>query len=493
MIIDRVAEAQGDIKAFKDEFNDKLERITRLLTSSNKKDVVQSSLTPKEDTETKPSLRQLGSPSINAPQLTSPGSRDSKLVEASPSGSSFTNGPESGGIDPFPAVTKQNTIAVEHNTAAQKLFRWPSIKRLLEKSRLKSSERDENYVMIHEMNKGPLRLYGRGQGQDPADPPTRTIIGPGSPAASSTPSDDSVDARSPASSPESFWGYGINPYVGEPRVESATGGLHIDNTLKLDPKTIDTLYQNYLVHLHILHPFIDEQYLNKVVKNFKKKYNPDAVGHPNVDALKDSGYNVPAKRKASDGQFWAVGPEAPSTGAPRSDHLLLDRSPTTAMVLLILALGKLCECREPLPGPIPTATNQKDPFYLGRPDSPSAAYYGQSPPESAPMRQSPSASGQSINASAPSPISLLRQNHRSPRSSAGESPLQSRNVDVVPGLAYYAQATDILGNLTGSTSLVYIQCCILAGLVAGQFANSIESLAWIQNAARTLCMLLNSE
>lgn len=61
---------------------------------------------------------------------------------------------------------------------------------------------------------------------------------------------------------------------------------------------------------------------------------------------------------------------------------------------------------------------------------------------------------------------------------------------MIPGLAYYSQATDILGNLTGSTSLIHVQCCILAGLYAGQLANSIESLSWIQNAARTLLVIL---
>ena len=512
MIIDQITTTQDDMRNLKEEVNQRFDRLERLMVGA--KELGRRSRSPKDDPETKPSVRQLDSPSLQTasnqsnappPSQTSPEKREHRVVDASPSGSSFhTSYTDNSGNDPFPAVAKQNAIAVEHNTAAQKLFRWPSIKKLLEKSRLKESEIDENFVMTYEANKGPLRLYGRGQGQDPAESASRMTFGSSSPAtsAASIPSDDTSEGRSPASTPENVWGYGINPYVGEPRPENTMGGLHPNNTLKVDPKTIDTLLQNYLRHMHILHPFIDEQYLTNLMNKFKRRYNPGEMvgGHPNVDALRgadvSSGFSVPAKRKASEGQFWAVGNEHPpaatttTTTTSKNDHPLLERSPATAMVLLVLALGKFCEHREPLPGPVPTIPRESA-LHPGRSGSPQGAY-GQSPPESTPMRHSPSSSGQSmVNASAPSPIGLLRQNHRSPRSSAADLLAQNRNLDVIPGLAYYAQATDILGNLNGSTSLIYIQCCILAGLCAGQLANSLESLSWIQNGARALCILLN--
>lgn len=517
LIIDSVAATHEDLKSLRhevrsdrEEFSKRFERLERLITGERENRV--SPKSPKDDSDVKPTARQLGSPGATAATApgqgtgpsgtksgaqSSPGKRDTNPTEASPSASFNTTVADGNGNESFPTIAKQNSIAVEHNTAAQKLFRWPSIKRLLEKSRLRYSERDENFVMTYELNKGPLRLYGRGQGQDPPESTSRLHMGPASPATSSLsgPSDDAAEARSPASTPESVWGYGINPYVGDPKPEGSAGGLHVNNTLKLDPKTVDALLQSYLRHMHILHPFLDEQHLTNVIKQFKRRYNPDPVsGHPSVDALRDASasYTLPAKRKASEGQYWAVGMEPPSAPSPsRPDHPLLERSPTTAMVLLVLALGKMCEHRENLPGPVPGSTKESS-IYPGRSRSPSGAYFAQSPPDSVSMRHSPSSSGQSIvNASAPSPIAMLRQSHRSPRTSMGELAVQNRNIDVIPGLAYYAQALDILGNLNGSTSLIYIQCCILAGLCAGQLANSMESLSWIQNAARALCVLLS--
>lgn len=450
-----------------------------------------------EDVEVKPSIVQKASPSANAANATtasstvlaSPGSRECKLIDASPSGSFNTSSATNDGPD----HTKLNDIAVEHNTAAQKLFRWPSIKRLLEKSRLKESERDENFVMDFELRKGPMRLYGRGQGQE-SDQSFRLGANAASPAAS-TSSGPSDEGASPASSADSFWGYGINPYLGDVRTDSNAGGLNSNNTLRLDGKTIDSLLHSYILHIHIMHPFLDEGNLTRIMDNFKRRYGlaGPTAGNVNIDALRDPNavFARPVKRKASDGQFFVNDSTPVSTTQSSTSTPLLERSPNTAMVLLILALGKICDHREPLPGPVPVNPADRS-TYPARSSSPQSGLFGQSPSDSSSIRHSPTSSSHSmVNPSAPSPtIGLLRQNHRSPRSSVGELPPQVRNLDVIPGLAYYAQATDILGNLTGSTSLIHVQCCILAGLYSGQLANSIESLGWIQNAARTLLVIL---
>ncbi len=64
-----------------------------------------------------------------------------------------------------------------------------------------------------------------------------------------------------------------------------------------------------------------------------------------------------------------------------------------------------------------------------------------------------------------------------------------KNADVIPGLAYYAYATDILGNLHGGNDLTYIQANLLAGLYAGQLARVFESWSWINSACRA-CQVL---
>ena len=497
-IIDQLTTTQDDLKTFRDEFLGRFERLENMLSAGgSKSERHHPAKVSLEDAEIKPSIGQKASPSANAANmatassavLASPGSRETKVIDASPSGSFNTSSVTNDGPD----HTKLNDIAVEHNTAAQKLFRWPSIKRLLEKSRLKESERDENFVMNFELRKGPMRLYGRGQGQEP-DQSFRLGASATSPAAS-TSSGPSDEGASPASSADSSWGYGINPYLCELRTDNNPGGLNSNNTLKLDSKTIDSLLKSYLIHIHIMHPFLDEGNLTRMMDSFKRRYGlaGTTVGNSSVDALRDpsTGFARPTKRKASDAQFFVNDSTPASTTQSSTTSPRLERSPTTAMVLLILALGKICEYREPLPGPVPVSTADRF-AYPARSSSPQPGIFGQSPSDSSSIRHSPTSSSHSmVNTSAPSPsIGLLRQNHRSPRSSVGESPPQVRNLDVIPGLAYYAQATDILGNLTGSTSLVHVQCCILAGLYSGQLANSIESLGWIQNAARTLLVIL---
>lgn len=498
--MDQLTTTQEDQKTFREEILGRFERLEDMLVSGNaKSERHHPAKLSLDDADVKPVIAQKTSPSTNAANiassssavLASPTSRDTKLVDASPSGSFNTSSATNDGPD----HTKLNDIAVEHNTAAQKLFRWPSIKRLLEKSKLKESERDENFVMDFELRKGPMRLYGRGQGQE-TDPSLRLVASAASPAAS-TSSGPSDEGASPASSADNSWGYGINPYLGENRSDNSVGGLNPNNTLRLDSKTIDSLLRSYLMHIHIMHPFLDEGHLTRMMDSFKRRYGLSGsnVNSTSIEAPRDpsTGFARPAKRKASDGQFFIneSTPASTAQGSTSTSCPLLERSPTTAMVLLILALGKICEHRLPLPGPVPVSTVDRV-SYPARSSSPQPGLYAHSPSESSSIRHSPTSSSHSMaNASAASPtIGLLRHTHRSPRSSIGELPPQVRNLDVIPGLAYYAQATDILGNTSGSTSLIHVQCCLLAGLYSGQLANSIESLSWIQNAARTLLVIL---
>ena len=482
----------------KEEFGGKLERIERLLSMQ-----MGNGTSILEEKDAKPPIHS-GSPnqpssssqksltSINQPTS---GSREQKLVDASPSGSFNTSSTDSSGIDLLPSVAKQNAIHTEHNTAAQKLFRWPAIKALLLKCQgLGFTESSENYVFNMELNKGPLHLYGKGQGPDPGD--GSPLTGAASPAASSTsaPNDEGSDASSPASTSDLLWGHGFNPFVGESRMDNPPGGLNADNTLKLDAKTIGMLHSSYMTHIHILHPILEENILSRIVESFKKRYgnslDPGStktgfavpVANATLDALRDSsaGFSKAVKRKHSDGQHWA---EANHTQAPASPKPLLERSPATAVVLLVMALGKICECREILPGPI-TGSSKELSHHTAHSYSP--AGLGTDSPPSFPMRRSPSSSSYST---VPSPVGLARQNHLSPRSSEASLLSHRKNLDVIPGLAYYAQATDILGNMTGSHDIIYVQCCLLAGLFAGQLANTVESLVWIQSAARGCCIL----
>jgi hypothetical protein len=69
-------------------------------------------------------------------------------------------------------------------------------------------------------------------------------------------------------------------------------------------------------------------------------------------------------------------------------------------------------------------------------------------------------------------------------------PPSPRNLNVIPGLAYFAAATDIIGNQLGGNSLLHVQANILASLYHGQLARIAEAQAYIHQAARALQVLL---
>ena len=433
---------------------------------------------------------------VEEPLPTRSGGKAQEPAEPGPNGSFTSTGGDSAGSESL--ANQTNAVYIEHDTAAQKLFRWRSIKALLRQSReLGFSDRTEDYVMDYETNKGVLRIYGRGRQMREVGDSSQSSGGAPSPAQSSSsgPHDEASSTGSPAASPESIWGQGFMPTVIENRPPACeVGGLNPDNTLKLDPKTMNRLYRSYLDNLHIFHPFMEERCLSSLVDQFKQRYNPHDIQSAKasfavpfaVDHLRESKLT---KRKHSDGLYYNNISEPALAPTSVSPKLMLDRSPNTALILLVMALGKICECREDLPGPVPDGSKDT-PNPLVHPYSPIGGRTD-SPPPSYPMRHSPSSSSHStVNYPNPSPLSMGRVGGlSSPRSSVGELPSSLRNVDVIPGLAYYAQASDILGNLVGFHDLVNAQCCLLAGLYAGQLANTLESLTWIQAASR-ICRLL---
>ena len=64
-------------------------------------------------------------------------------------------------------------------------------------------------------------------------------------------------------------------------------------------------------------------------------------------------------------------------------------------------------------------------------------------------------------------------------------------MDVIPGLAYYRYAAQILG-LQGGNGLPHVQAALLAGLYAGQLAHPFQSHRWIYQAAGACQVLVRS-
>lgn len=413
--------------------------------------------------------------------------KELKAVEASPSGSLATVGTESSGVES--SVTYDTPARVDHTTAAHRLLRWPSIRAVISKSKTASSW-SEDYVMNLEEKKGVLRVYGRGEGQDASDGGH-----PSSPSSStaSVRSDETSEARSPPSAIDWLWGAGF----ADTKPMSEVGGLNPDGQLNIDPQTLRRLLTSYLDNIHILHPFLDKNLLTRMVERFSMIYNPSEKDRKwtkllftapaatmSLDGRRESSGHVPksAKRKLSDGYYPSSGQDVASTPGQTVQQPPLERSISTSIVLLVMALGKICEWRDPLPGPVPD--DIKEPPHP-RPQSYSPLASNTESPTSLSVRQSPALSAQSMaNISMASPMSGVPVENTSPRQ-INDDPLPgARNVDVIPGLAYYAHATDILGNCHGGNDLAHVQASLLAGLYAGQLARTFESWSWIHTACR---------
>lgn len=394
--------------------------------------------------------------------------KKSNAVDASPSGSHATVGTESSSVGV--SAVQPVEVAIEHTTAAHRLLRWLSIKALLSKSKL-ASNMNEDYVMTLEESRGLLRLYGIGEGHDAGDGGH-----PSSPANSSNSarSDETPDVRSPASSSDGLWG----AEFADARPTSEIGGLKTDGTLIVDTPTLRRLLQSYLDNIHILHPFLNKPTLHQMVETFAATYNPDRyLSSTRLSTVKSAppqtldgrvepfgALQKPGKRKHSDGHFQPFASEPNGSSPQPVTHPPLERKISNAIVLLVMALGNICEWHEDLPGPL-------SPLNLD-PSSPCSIS----------IRQSPISSTQSVgNPSVASPLSGFTP---SSRRMNDDSLPGKRNVEIIPGLAYYAQATDIMGNLHGGNDLAHVQASLLAGLYASQLARTFESWTWINSACR---------
>ena len=383
--------------------------------------------------------------------------------------------------DPVPLG--EPSIPVNHTTGAARLLLCGPIKELMapivEFSRIKN----EKYPMVQEERRGLIRLFGRGEGMDLApgygqDPLTDH-------ASENTPRDPYSDVSSP---PGEEWGQlgGLTPPSNMQQREIGPDGMpDFDRAVVLD------LVQSYLDHINIIHPILIPRRLYRLVEYFLK-FIPDgtmeqqkAVAQFTQSSADSESPGAKRKRSPSPGEYidmhnsWGFIPGHPF------------RSITTALVLLVLALGKICKHK----GKIPDVISDRD-FR----ESDSA--YGSSPRlkngyPTSPLRGycSPPTWGPPSSLASPNKGEPIQPQNRRPSAEpatfgAETLPLRPRNLDVIPGLAYFALATDIIGNQIGGNSLQHVHVNILAGLYHGQLARVLESHAYIHQACRSLQVIL---
>ncbi|KAH8695960.1 hypothetical protein BGW36DRAFT_427991 [Talaromyces proteolyticus] len=387
------------------------------------------------------------------------------------------------------------SIPLEHTTAAHKLLSWPSIKRLLD------DNIDPDYVMKGEENRGLIRLYGCGEGRDDyaeyydLDQRKQTSIG--SPSTTSSSPSFSEDVCQP---PFPSWGVGLPapPARIPERSMENIGGLDASGYLNTQSETVKNLHHSFIHNIHLLHPFLDEEALRSKIDQFIQRYgNPKRsfVGQSSTNSIEARG----AKRKRSlegvhvRSMDMSRSPSS-SSSVDRWQPQRIERSVENAIILLVLALGAICNWREKLP-PLATDPNQKPNENGSLVSSPAFR-------SSLSHVISPNSEPGSNSVSFQSP-KLSFEDGPNWRNAAGRQSSivgqdsfelwTQKNIDVVPGLAYYAYATDILGNLQGGSGLLHVQAALLAGLYAGQLAHPFQSHGWIYQASRACLVLIRTK
>ena len=368
-----------------------------------------------------------------------------------------------GGEDTFGDAVKESSgndvIPLRHTTGSHYVLQWPSVMKVWQGASVKpeSVRKFDPYTL--EMDRGILHLHGTGQGYEQV----------------------SLDVNYTRETPSSVSGSDSPESVASPIVEKSWGligsspdpetklharhnphDLRPDRSPPFDETTVRRLANVYMTTMNIMHPIITKYGLEQLIRLFLKEVAAKK-------GTRSEGRAVAGFTRHSGKRKW----DSDATVINSPDDIRLPYTMSTATMLLILALGKICEWKEPVPAP-PAA-----------PDGPAAV----SPP-SITFSQSPSP-GQR-------PAQLPKKGKGRPLPSAGHTdsssdvhsgqkyPADVKNVDVIPGLAYFALAANILGDHDGENSLQMVQACLLAGLYHGQLGRPLQSYNYIFKAG--VCM-----
>lgn len=388
---------------------------------------------------------------------------------------------------------EQLAIPFQHTTAAHKLMWWPGIRKLIDAEFLAN----EAYVVEEEEKRGPLRVHGRGEGIDTAESWLEDM----------DEGDTGYVWDSGIRVDEGFegnWGNGEDIPM-EDSMADGTGyqqahrpsgghsegsGLTTGGGLKMDHQTVLRLLNSYLSNIHILHPVLDRSTITKMTFMFADRVaSPPQVSSPTtpysttpgppvglglgVNEGENSGMQSPGlhrrnssasvkrKRSISTGigsmQSNQTQPvSSQGSGSQRAPPQRIPKTIHSALVLLVLALGAVCLHRRPVPSAL-------------QPTPPSPAFRTSTP--------SFKTSTPPFSASTP-PYHSYSQHS----SSSKQKSRELRNIDVIPGLAYFGKAMEIIGVLMGGNELENVQVCLLAGLYWGQLGRVLDSWKWISYA-----------
>jgi hypothetical protein len=381
-----------------------------------------------------------------------------------------------------PVLPGEPALPVNHTTLAGLLLTWPSIQSmvgyLLEAENIKHPS---EYPIRQEQERGLLRVYGKGEGHDNRGPSEKS--GTVQVADHGTLPDMADDYNDLYSSPSpGDWGQlgGLSP-MSTTDVHYRSSTLTPEGNPDFSEATVRRYVSSFEEHILSMHPVITPRELDDLVKIFlrqlphaeAKSTKPPVAKFPLVQPSVSVETGNKRKRSSPAAEM-DPGTVPLKPGKPyRSIH--------SAVVLLVLALGKICLHRDKLPDVVPDSEREQrshgSPLIRnGHPASPMQG----SPPN---------------YSSLPSPKEherVLPSRRQSFQGSAGPKTGHSlrKNYDIIPGLEYFAYASDILGNQLGGATMRHAYAHIFAGLYHGQLGRVMESHVHISLACRILQIIM---
>lgn len=360
-------------------------------------------------------------------------------------------------------------IPLKHTTGSHYVLVWPSVRKLWETPKGVNPAKVEKFdpYMI-ETNRGIIHLHGTGEGFERFYSNDKSYLHDSTSSQSGSDKDSAESVGSPAV--EKSWGTMSNrpPTAEPPQVLLDRWNpemLKPDRTPSFDEPTVRRLTKVYMDTLNIMHPIITKAGMESITRLFLKEIAVGKTSQPqtNLGSGFLGGQGQKRKRFAS--------PSRQTVSV--DDDIRLPYTMSTATMLLILALGRICEHKKSIPM-LPRAS-----------DGPPAT----SPPNimmsPSPVQKSPKLPHSRLTYPPPSPIM------GSDASSADKSTkVDVKNIDVIPGLAYFALATTILGDHEGEHNLPMVQACLLAGLYHGQLGRPLQSYSYIYRAGVTMQWIL---
>ncbi|ERS95930.1 hypothetical protein HMPREF1624_07464 [Sporothrix schenckii ATCC 58251] len=486
-------------------------------------------------------------------------------------------------------VVKPNESAIpsNHTTLAGLLLTWPSIRERVHHLLVEQGiQHLPEYPIRQEEQRGTIRFMGRGEGFDQkmtirvseneagsSLPETSVAMERGPSTVSNNSSGGSYeDGKESVRFPGEMWGqlggWGqVGPYGASSNIE-----------LDLDPKTVWAYVKSYEANIQNMHPIINPKPLYAMVTLFLETLprssssssqagrsawgavprapvaafagtpdEPQAQSPTAEGSLKRKRSPFPEGYSGPSGSGIGTGTGTGTGGAPVAPRLPLRpgvpfRNAESALVLAILALGKICLHKQGhLPDVVPENLDPESPLPTGAQSSQASPVFaeahihtynaqpnnGYSPAPS--VHDSPSASpavgpghtpsrrtsvqggggSQSFGSSGTVPWAPVSGGGASagsgnflPPSSSGTGSAKGgnsgnsgglpsaasmrRNVDEIPGLDYFAAAMEIIGCHGAGRELKHVWVYIVACLYYGQLGRPIESLEAVATAGRLL-------